>query len=216
MSEVKSNFYELGVWIYAGELALERGASEYDGLRQKAVASGDPIRISETSLFKEQVVALDTRLLRMKSAYVKAPVTLQKVLTTQQAGRIEVQTLMDSLMFDLPAFIETINTLLALYNIKGAQEDRERRERLRDRLAELEGNVLDEVATRAKEGQIRGAKEVKMVEAAANKIISTCKKLKELDDKNAEIRRESETLLVNVMDDFRESMEEISEPAPLR
>ena len=27
--EVKSNFYELGVWIYAGELALERGAMEY-------------------------------------------------------------------------------------------------------------------------------------------------------------------------------------------
>ena len=213
--EVKSNFYELGVWIYAGELALERGANEYGQMREKVLKTVDPIKISETNLFKEQILALDTRLLRMKSAYVKAPVTLQEVLTTQQAGRIEVQNLMDSLLFDLPAFIETINTLLALYNIKGAQEDRKRREQLAERLADLKGETLDKVAVEAKEGQIRGAKEVALIEAQAKKIIETCKKLKELDDKNAQIRVESENLLVDVMNDFQESMKEITEPGAL-
>jgi uncharacterized protein YaaN involved in tellurite resistance len=214
-AEVKSNFYELGVWVYAGELALERGAKEYDQLREKVLETADPIKISETNLFREQVIALDTRLLRMKSAYVKAPITLQEVLTTQQAGRIEVQNLMDSLLFDLPAFIETINTLLALYNIKGAQEDRKRREQLAERLADLKGETLDKVAVEAKEGQVRGAKEVALIEAQAKKIIETCKKLKELDDKNAQIRAESENLLVDVMNDFQESMQEITEPGAL-
>jgi len=213
--DVKSNFYELGVWIYAGELALDRGAKEYDMLREKAVESGDPVKISETNLFKEQVISLDARLLRMKSAYVKAPVTLQEVLTTQQAGRIEVQNLMDSLLFDLPAFIETINTLLALYNIKGAQEDRKRREQLAERLADLKGETLDKVAVEAKEGQVRGAREAEIIEAQAKRIIETCKKLKDLDDKNARIRAESETLLVDVMNDFQESMKEITEPSAL-
>jgi uncharacterized protein YaaN involved in tellurite resistance len=213
--EVKSNFYELGVWVYAGELALERGAKEYGQLREKVLKTADPIKISETNLFREQIIALDTRLLRMKSAYVKAPVTLQEVLTTQQAGRIEVQNLMDSLLFDLPAFIETINTLLALYNIKGAQEDRKRREQLAERLADLKGETLDKVAVEAKEGQLRGAKEVALIEAQAKKIIETCKKLKELDDKNGQIRVESETLLVDVMNDFQESMKEITEPGAL-
>jgi uncharacterized protein YaaN involved in tellurite resistance len=213
--EVKSNFYELGVWVYAGELALERGAKEYGDLREKVLETADPIKISETNLFREQIIALDTRLLRMKSAYVKAPVTLQEVLTTQQAGRIEVQNLMDSLLFDLPAFIEIINTLLALYNIKGAQEDRKRREQLAERLADLKGETLDKVAVEAKEGQVRGAKEVALIEAQAKKIIETCKKLKELDEKNAQIRSESENLLVDVMNDFQESMKEITEPGAL-
>jgi len=213
--EVKSNFYELGVWICAGELALQRGAKEYGQMREKVLKTADPIKISETNLFREQILALDTRLLRMKSAYVKAPVTLQEVLTTQQAGRIEVQNLMDSLLFDLPAFIETINTLLALYNIKGAQEDRKRREQLAERLADLKGETLDKVAVEAREGQIRGAKEVALIEAQAKKIIETCKKLKELDDKNAQIRAESENLLVDVMNDFQESMKEITEPGAL-
>jgi uncharacterized protein YaaN involved in tellurite resistance len=213
--EVKSNFYELGVWVYAGELALERGAKEYGQLREKVLETADPIKISETNLFREQIIALDTRLLRMKSAYVKAPITLQEVLTTQQAGRIEVQNLMDSLLFDLPAFIETINTLLALYNIKGAQEDRKRREQLAERLADLKGETLDKVAVEAREGQIQGAKEVALIEAQAKKIIETCKKLKKLDDKNAQIRAESENLLVDVMNDFQESMKEITEPGAL-
>jgi uncharacterized protein YaaN involved in tellurite resistance len=211
-SEVKSNFYELGIWIYAGELALERGSMEYDQLRQKVLETADPIKISETNLFREQVIALDTRLLRMKTAYVKAPVTLQEVLTTQQAGRIEVQNLMDSLLFDLPTFMETINTLLALYNIKGAQADRKRREQLAQRLAELKGETLDKVAVEAKEGQIQGAKEIAMIEVQAQKVIETCKKLKDLDDKNARIRSESETLLVDVMNGFQEGMKEVTGP----
>ena len=213
--DVKSNFYEIGVWVYAGELALERGAMEYGEMREKVLETADPIKISETNLFREQIIALDTRLLRMKSAYVKAPITLQEVLTTQQAGRIEVQNLMDSLLFDLPAFIETINMLLALYNLKGAQEDRKRREQLAERLAELKGETLDKVAVEAKEGQVRGAKEAALIEGQAKKIIETCKKLKDLDEKNAQIRSESETLLVDVMNDFQESMKEITEPGAL-
>ena len=213
--DVKSNFYEIGVWVYAGELALERGAMEYGQMREKVLETADPIKISETNLFREQIIALDTRLLRMKSAYVKAPITLQEVMTTQQAGRIEVQNLMDSLLFDLPTFIETINMLLALYNLKGAQEDRKRREQLAERLAELKGETLDKIAVEAKEGQVRGAKEAALIEGQAKKIIETCKKLKDLDEKNAQIRSESETLLVDVMNDFQESMKEITEPGAL-
>jgi hypothetical protein len=67
----------------------------------------------------------------------------------------------------------------------------------------------------AKEGQVRGAKEVALIEAQAKKIIETCKKLKELDEKNAQIRSESENLLVDVMNDFQESMKEITEPGAL-
>ena len=67
----------------------------------------------------------------------------------------------------------------------------------------------------AKEGQIRGAKEVAMIEGQARKIIETCKKLKDLDEKNVRIRTESENLLVDVMNDFQESMKEITEPGAL-
>ena len=54
-----------------------------------------------------------------------------------------------------------------------------------------------------------------MIETQAKKIIETCRKLKDLDDKNAQIRVESETLLANVMSDFQESMKEITEPEAL-
>ena len=67
----------------------------------------------------------------------------------------------------------------------------------------------------AKEGQVQGAKEVALIEGQAKKIIETCKKLKDLDEKNAQIRSESETLLVNVMNDFQEGMKEITEPGAL-
>ena len=61
----------------------------------------------------------------------------------------------------------------------------------------------------------RQKSEIEEKQTQANKIIETCKKLKELDDKNAQVRAESETLLVDVMNDFQESMKEIMEPGAL-
>jgi uncharacterized protein YaaN involved in tellurite resistance len=213
--DVEENFYELGVYIYAGELALERGKKEYEVLRQQALVSSDPVAISKVNLFREQVISFDSRLLRVKTAYAKAPVTIQKILTTQQAGRIELNNLMESLLFDLPAFMESLLILLSLFNLEKAQNNRRDREKLRERLEALEGDFLDRVATTAKADQARGAKEVKMVEASANKILETVKKMKELDDQNATLRRDSENLLVDVIQGFQESMKEVNKPEAL-
>lgn len=210
--DVETNFYELGICIVAGEMILGKGQVEYNELRQKAIESGDAIQISEVNHFREQIVAFDSRLLRMKSAYVKAPITLQKVLTTQQAGRIEIQNLMDSILFDLPALLETINMLLSLFDIKGAQEGRKKREDLSRRLQDLSGDLLDEVATTAKKDQARGAQEVAMIEQQANQLLGTLKKMKEIDTQNAQVRADAENLLVDVMGTFRKDMTEITAP----
>lgn len=210
--DVETNFYELACYIAAGEMILDRGQAEYEALRQEALDSNDPIKIGEVNRFREQLVAFDTRLLRMKTAYVKAPVTLAKVLTTQQAGRMEIQNLMDSILFDLPSLLETINLLLSLFDIKDAQETCRKREGVNKRLQELEGNLLDEVATAAKEDQARGAKEVAMIEAQTTKLLGTLKRMKEIDEKNSQIRVEAENLLVDVMGSFKKGMVEVTAP----
>ena len=213
--DVYINFYELAVYIYAGELALERGKTEFEELRQKAIDTGDSVLISRANMFREQLIAFDSRLLRMKTAYGKAPITMQKILTTQQAGRIELQNLIESLLFDLPAFVETVVMLLALFNLEKAQASRRDRENLRERLEQLEGETLDKVAVAAKEDQARGVREVQLLEAASKKIISTVNKLKEIDQKNTEARRQAETLLVEVITGFRDTMVEASRPDEL-
>jgi len=216
LEAVEANFYELGVWICAGEYALENGFNEFTALRLAAIESGDPVQISKANMFREQLVAMDTRLLRMKGSYVKAPVTMQKILTTQQASRIEVQTLMDSLLYDLPSLVETINMLISLYKIKGAQENREKREAMQQRLQELEGTMLDEVATKAKEGQAKGIKEVEMIQAMADQVLSTCSKMKDMDEQQAQMRVQAESTLVDVMENFKDKMEEITEPGEIK
>lgn len=214
--EIKRNFYVLGVYIYAGEVAMERGYKEFEEMRQAVIVSGDPVKITEVNDFREQLTAMDVRLLRLKTAYVSAPKDVQQVRVIQQSSRIEVQNLMETVLFDLPQLVKTINNLLALFNMKGAEENRERRQQLREQLQQVEGDLIDETALRAREGCRYGEKEVLMLEQSVNKLMETCKKIKGIDLEDEQGRKASETLLIQVMENFKSGMQEINAPAPIR
>jgi uncharacterized protein YaaN involved in tellurite resistance len=207
---IEMNFYQLGVYIYAGEVALDRGRDEYEELRQKAASSGDSLQIAKLNNFREQVVAFDSRLLLIKKAYVEAPITFQKIQTTQQAGRIQINTHMNALLFALPKFLESMHLIVSLMDLKKAQEDEDALYEMNAQLEELEGNLLGEIAVKAKESQNRGARQVVLVEAAANKLLETCKSIQELDETQAEERKEDEGFLVQIQSSFKNTLADVN------
>lgn len=210
LQAIEKNYDDLGVYILAGELALKRGMVNFEQLREEAIASKDPRKLSKAKLFREQIIALDERVMRMKVAYVRAPVTGEKVMTTQQAGRIEIQNIMDSLLFDLPKLIEGINAVAALYNIKEAQNRRDRRKEAARRIEELSGDMLEQAMVRAKESQGGALGEIEALESQVKKVINLHKTCQEIDKKNFELRRQAEQALIVAHQNFTKALEELS------
>ena len=210
LASVERNYDDLGAYILGGELALREGLERFESLRDEAIASGDPRKLSHAKLFREQIIALDERLARMKAAYVRAPVTGEKIMTTQQAGRIEVQNIMDSLLFDLPKLIEGINAVAALYNIKQAQDRRDRRKAAAQRIDELSGDMMEQAMIRAKESQGGALEEIEALEKQIKRVIDLHKTCQEIDKKNFELRRQAEQALINAHQNFTKAMEDLS------
>lgn len=213
--QVEGNYYELAVYIVAGERALQRGRDEYEALRQAALASGDALENARVNTLYTQLLAFDNRLMRMKTAYVSAPVTGQKVMLTQQASRTEVQNIMDSLLFDLPQMLEAIASVVALYQIKQAQKNDDDRRAASKRIAELNDHLLGETVSAASERQARAEQVVLDLEARVNKIIDITRKKREADATNERINREAEAHLERVQQTFLESMRELHAPTAL-
>lgn len=210
LAAVEKNYDDLGAYILGGELALRLGMQRFEELRDAAVASKDPRKLSQAKLFREQLIALDERLMRMKVAYVRAPVTGEKVMTTQQAGRIEIQNIMDSLLFDLPRLIEGINAVAALYNIRQAQDRRERRKDAAKRIDELSGEMMAEAMVSAKQSQGDALAEIEALETQIRRVIDLHKTCQDIDRKNFDLRRQAEQALVAAHRNFTAAMENLS------
>lgn len=203
LQEVRNNFYQLGIYLYAGELVVDRVAQEYQDLRKKTVETGDALLVSDLMVMKGQIQAFDSRLLEIKKAYVSAPVEMQNILMIQQAARIEMQTQMNSLLFTVPKLIKSLIRLVSLYNIKNAQNVRDQHNQLNNELDELAGNSLEDVATGAQQALVDAADEANKIEKQAEETIALAMKLSEGGNKIKIAQKEADATLARVMHDFQ-------------
>ncbi len=206
LQEVRNNFYQLGIYLYAGELIVERGANEYKALREKTVETGDALLVSDLMVMKGQLQAFDSRLLEIKKAYVSAPVEMQNILMTQQAARIEMQTQMNSLLFTVPKLIKSLIRLVSLFNIKNAQDVREQHRVLNAELDELAGNTLEDVSTNAQQALIDAAEEANRIEVQAEETIALAVKLSDGAREIKTAQEKADATLARVMNDFQKAL----------
>lgn len=209
MQEVRTNFYQLGVYLYAGEQIVERGANEYAQLREKAQITGDALLISDLIHLKGQMQSFDARLLEIKKAYVSAPLEIQSILTIQQASRVEMQNQMNSLLFTVPKLIKSLVRLVSLFNIKNAQDVRDKNKELEQQLDQLSGQTLEHVATNAQQALVDAAEEANRIEQQANETLALAEKLNEGSKEIKEAQDSAETKLKQVMDNFQKSLLEV-------
>lgn len=211
--EVRNNFYQLGVYLYAGELIVERGAEEYKKLRDKAVATGDALIVSDLMVMKGQLQAFDSRLLEIKKAYVSAPLEMQNILTIQHSARLEMQNQMNSLLFTVPKLIKSLVRLVSLYNVKNAQDVRDQHNQLNQQLDALAGQTLNAVATNAQQALVDAAEEAKRIEQQAAETIALAEKLNEGSKEIKNAQENAEKTLSRVMDNFQKALVETQSKA---
>lgn len=204
--KVEGNFYRLGVYIYAGELVMDRAKEEYDALRLKAIDTKDGRLIAQADTLLQKLILFDTRLLKLKTAYVRAPITMKKIRIVQDAARGEVQNLINLKTTNLPAFVENIIMLLSLYDLAEVQVIRKEAEDQFAQMQDLEMEMLGETALAAKEGLAKGVFEVQQLEKSVNTLKQIIGNMAEADKQILTGNDEAETSLVEVNKSFNDSI----------
>lgn len=204
-NKVENNFYQLGIYIYTGELILEKAKAEYDRLANMEL---DPVAQGKLDQLYENVMAFNQRMLRIKTAYVHAPVKLKEIRMQITATRQETDNMIEALTFDLPAFLECLNQIVGLKKVLDAQKNRNAMIERRKKMEDVKGEMLDHAATAAKDGALTGIEEVDRIAQQIGKVADLTKRLSGLDERNMELQRKAETALVNVSQEFNAAMKE--------
>ncbi len=209
VENVEGNINELELWIAGGEQALIRGRQEFED-QKAAIDINDSLEAAKLIDFADQINAFETRLMRIKAFYTESIISIPQIRATQQAGKIEIQNIADSMLFDLPRLKNAVIRVGALLNIQKAQSEGDKRREASQKIAEIGAEMLDQAYTSAKESQGNITAEVETLASVSQQLLDTLKKGIEIDRENAVKRAEASKKLVDVKNTLTQAMKDIS------
>lgn len=189
LDATEDNLRDLEVYIAGGQQAALRMRAEHAALRAEVQASRDPVCMARLRDMAEQINAFETRLVRMQIAFTRGTLAIPQIRTAQQAGRIEIQNTLDTVLFDLPDFKGAIVRVAALERIGPAAEATAARRKITRELQEIGIDALDSAYTKAKASQGDMAGDVASLAQVSERMISIINRGLEMDRANR-VRRD--------------------------
>jgi uncharacterized protein YaaN involved in tellurite resistance len=178
------NIGELELHLAAGCVATERFRLDFEREREAARASRDPMAAARLRDFSERSAAFETRLVRMHLAYADALVSVPEIRLAQEASRIEMANIVDTLLFDLPRLKRAILRVASLAEISRARKETQRQRDAARRIGALGADALAHAYLGAKASQGDGIEEVAALSIEADKVLETMALGMKLDQEN--------------------------------
>lgn len=184
LDATEANLREIEVWVAGGQQALLRMRAAYEDERTALAAERDPVRFAKLRDMAEQINAFETRLVRMHVAFTRGILAIPQIRTAQQAGRIEIQNTLDTILFDLPDLKAAIVRVAALHQISRASDATAARRKIARELQEIGVDALDQAYTAAKRTQGDMAGDVETLTRVTDKMLATIDKGLQIDREN--------------------------------
>ncbi len=191
LDATEDNLREMEVFIAGGQQAALRMRADHAALREEVRHSRDPIRMARLRDVSEQIAAFETRLVRMHVAFTRGILAIPQIRTAQQAGRIEIQNTLDTVLFDLPDFKSALVRVAALERIGRASDATAARRKITRELQEIGIDALDSAYTKAKASQGDMADDVASLTRVSDRMVGIINRGLEMDRANRVKRDEA-------------------------
>jgi uncharacterized protein YaaN involved in tellurite resistance len=189
LDATEENLRALEVWVAGGQVALQRMAAAFEAQRAALANQRDPVAYARLRDQVEQITAFETRLARMHVAFTRGILSIPQIRVAQQAGRIEIQNTLDTILFDLPDLKAAIVRVAALHQITRAADATAARRRITRELQEIGAQELDDAYAAAKQSQGDVLSDVENLAHVTDRMLATIAKGLQLDRQNR-VKRE--------------------------
>ncbi len=199
--------------IVAGERVLLAAKQRFDALVAQPDITRDPIAVADLRTLRDRIIRFETRLLKLKAAYVEASqLTLQQITLIKSAGDIEVQNIFDVLLFDLPRMQGTILNIAAMIGVQRSQRDTKRQREASQRIQDAASDMLRDTLVAAKESEGDVLAQVEHLARMSTKLTETMDLAKEKERESAEKRAQAARLLAELVEKVSTKEQELLAP----
>jgi uncharacterized protein YaaN involved in tellurite resistance len=191
LDATEENLRELERWVAGGQQALLRMREEFNARREELKNERDPVKLTRLRDMGEQINAFETRLVRMHVAFTRGILAIPQIRIAQQAGRIEIQNTLDTVLFDLPDLKAAIVRVAALNQISRATDATQARRRITQELQEIGVDAMDRAYTTAKATQGDMGNDVANLARVTEKMLGVLDRGVQIDQENRVKRDEA-------------------------
>ena len=140
-------------------------------------------------------------------------VTIPRVRRSQEAIKIEIEGIVRGILFVIPKLKASVIELVASYETKAAQKDRQALDDVESRISAHTTDILDDVVTTAKQSQGNALKRAQDLEKVVAQTIEAIKADRENEKQSEQNRREAEKLLAKLKNQVDTSIKEANKDA---
>jgi len=198
---------ELELHLAAGQAILMRARGQFERDQESATHSDDMIMLTRLRDQAEMIDAFEARLLRIHVAYTDAFVSVPQIRLTQQAARIEIHNIMDTVQFDIPRLKSAILRVAALNQINQAAKANAARRAVTRQVGAIGAEALEQAYLEAKQSQGNGVEDIALLAAAADKLLETIAKGSALTEENRRRHAEAHTQLAGIRSKFSDGLD---------
>ena len=197
---------DLELYMAAGQILIKRARVEFERRRAAAEASRDVIEITRLRDFAEQVNAFETRIVRIHLAHSRSITSVPEIRASQAAALIEMNNLMDGILFDLPELKRAILRVASLERTMQASKDTQARRDLTRELGSIAGDQLQDAYLKAKNSQGDFVADIAALSQSADKLLETIELGRRIDAANVAKREQAIADLSSVNSKFKDGL----------
>jgi uncharacterized protein YaaN involved in tellurite resistance len=179
------HIHSMELYMAAGQVVVKQARVEFEKRRIAVEQSRDLVEIARLRDFAEQLNAFETRLVRINFAHSQSMVSVPEIRASQTASMIEMNNVMDSILFDLPNLKRAILNIASLAETSRAAKDTEARHALARELSSIGSDELQATYLKAKESQGSFEADIQALSQSADKLLQTIELGRRLDVSNA-------------------------------
>ena len=191
LDATEENLREIETWVAGGQQALLRMRAAFETERAGLAGMHDVVRMATLRDQAEQIDAFETRLVRMHVAFTRGVLAIPQIRMAQQAGRIEIQNTLDTILFDLPDVKAAIVRVAALHQISRASEATVARRKMARDLQSVGVDALAGAYDAAKRTQGDMAGDVAVLAQVTERMLATIERGLQTDRENRVKRAEA-------------------------
>jgi uncharacterized protein YaaN involved in tellurite resistance len=198
---------EMELYLAAGQGILVRAKGHFETEKKRLAKSSDMLAMTRLRDAAELIDAFEARVMRIHVAYSDAFVSVPQIRLTQQAGRIEIHNIMDTVQFDIPRLKSAIIRVAALNQITQASKANEARIAITRQVGSIGADALEAAYTRAKQSQGSAVEDIAMLAETADKLLATIAKGAAISEDNRRKFSEADLQLTGLRSKFSEAMD---------
>jgi uncharacterized protein YaaN involved in tellurite resistance len=197
--------------IVGGQIALVQGYEQLRGMHATSLEkSGDTLLASEVRDLWKTLEAFDHRLTNLQVAFTKrAATTIPKIRAIQDAINIELDNLIDKVMFAIPALKEAILDVITTARLQKLQIDRKQEEALLVKIEEMRNRGMKEAVLEAQRSQGDYAAKIACLVALKDTLIQTFEEGKQIVADNKQKRIEAIDTIKQIKGEMENAMRDI-------